>query len=178
MRTSVPVVVLRLAVVAVALLLAHGRPTGVLAQAYDPATGGPPPGAHLHYTRSTWDLVPTLDGAGITGKVVLDCYHDDMDEVQIYGKGFKTTGIYTVWLIRRDGPDVVTRAYVGNGWTGKASEIYSFEARSDGLGNYHGCMRACPLGKWKSLEIRYHPGGKVTDLRTSVPVARVPLKGQ
>lgn len=178
MRTSVPVVVVRLLVVIMALMLAMARPTGVCAQAYDPATGGPPPGSHQHFNRCTWDMVPTAEGAGISGKMILDCYQDELDELHISGKGFKTTGVYTVWLTRRDGPDVITRAFVANGWQGKAAESYSFEARSDGLGNYHGYIRSCPLGKWKTVEIRYHPGGNVADLRTSVPVIRTPIKGQ
>lgn len=177
MRIPLPTLA-RMLVVAMALSWSLGIPWRVQAQAYDPSTGGPPPGSHLHYTRNTWALVPTREGEGISGKIILDCFSDDLDEVHVAGKGFKTTGIYTVWLIRKDGPDTVTRAYIGSGWQGKPAETYWFEARSDGQGNYHGCMRSCPLGKWRALEIRYHPGGKAADLQTSVPVARVSLKGQ
>lgn len=176
MRIATPLVSLCRVLATLSLVLLMAGP--VPAEEYDPATGGPPPGSHQHFNRSQWELVPTADGAGITGKAVLDCYVDDLDELHISGKGFKSTGVYTVWLTKRDGPDVVTRAYVASGWEGKKADEYSFEARVDGQANYHGCIRTCPLGKWKSIEIRYHPRGNAKDLRTSVPVVRIPLKGQ
>lgn len=151
--------------------LAHAQ------KVYDPQGGGPPPGAHLHFTNTKWQIASSSpQGNPITGECVLDCYDDEQDEVTITLKGLQKDGIYTVWVVRKDG-DGWARARVAVQWEGKHENDNFFEVTNPNRLVYHGWLHACPLGKYQKLEIRYHPDKNAQNVDASVPVVKISLKG-
>ena len=146
------------------------------AQWYDPQSGEPPPGTHQHFTSNEWNVVPTTDGTGINGTASLECYSDELDELILRLRGLVHGGVYTVWLLRTEGENSVERAGVAVAWDGPKAKKFSFLAEDDGHVYYRGCLSQCPLGRWKHLEVRYHPNGNVGDLQFSVPVVHMKLR--
>jgi hypothetical protein len=146
-------------------------------QAYNPQNGGPPPGSHQHYTTNKWDVVPLDKDSPVKGICILDCYTDELDEVHLELRGVRPNGVYSVWLTRRESPEVIARASVGIAWEGKAAADATFVGRPNGTANFHGCLHNCPLGTWKTLEIRYHPDKNGKNVETSVLIVKIPLKG-
>lgn len=153
------------------------RATAVDAQLYDPRNGEPPPGHHQHFTQNTWEIKPTPDGEGITGTATLDCYQNDMDVLLLNLKGLQKEKVYSVWLTRKTS-GVEERAKVVLAWEGKKTEIFTFTSEHDGTGFYRGCLKTCPLGHWRNVEVRLHPNGNANDLQTSVTVLTAKLKPQ
>lgn len=152
---------------------------GAGAQTYDPHTGDPPPGQHVLFTDNQWNVVPTPDGKGIKGTIRLDCYTDEYDTVFVNVKGMVPGGKYTCWMVNQEGggPDA-ERAGVSRHWDGDDATKYDFRAEKDGRGYYHGWLSRCPLGRWKYIEVRYHPDGNEKNLEGSVPVLHARCKPQ
>lgn len=161
--------------VAAALLYLWAGP--VQAQVYDPQTGDPPSAQHVHYTSNEWKVAPTPDGENVTGTCRLDCFTDEYDQVFLRLKGLQSQGRYTVWVVNRDKSDGgEERAGVARHWTGDEAEKFDFTAEINGNGFYNGWLSRCPFGKWKFLEVRFHPNGNPKDVEGSVIVSRVKLK--
>lgn len=162
-----------IALLALAAALAVMRPAA--AQLYDPKNGEPPPGQHQHFTSAVWTVKPTPDGGKIEGTVTLDCYLDQKDELILRLKGLQHGQTYSVWLLRKEG-DSVERSGVPQAWEGPKAKEFRFKAMPNGVGFFRGCLTACPLGFWKSVEVRYHPDGNGADLQTSVVVIKQKLR--
>jgi hypothetical protein len=148
------------------------------AQAYDPNTGDPPPGQHTQVTYNKWKLQATPDGGKLQGTVRLDCYSDEYDQVFLKVKGLQPHAKYTVWLVNTEKGEAIERAGVARHWTGDEASEFFFVSEEDGQGFYNGWLTRCPLGKWKYLEVRYHPNGNVKDLDRSVVVAHARMLGR
>jgi hypothetical protein len=147
--------------------------SAVQAQWYDPKNGEPPPGQHLHFNREVWEVSST-EMPEVAGDIVLDCFSDLKDELMIRLKRLPPEKTFSVWLTRKQG-DVVERAKVMKAWEGTNATKFTFKSEDNGNGFFRGCLTACPLGKWKFVEVRYHTDGNGDDLQTSVVLFRKKL---
>ena len=162
-----------LVVVAVGLCLTRGW-----GQVYDPHTGDPPSHSHVQFTTNDWQVEATPDGGKLSGTCRLDCYVDEYDQVYLKLRGLKGQGLYTVWMVKRDKGESEERAGVSRHWNGDDASRFDFTAEPSGSGYYNGWTQKCPLGRWKFLEVRYHPNGNMKDLDSSVVALRVRLRPQ
>lgn len=167
---------MKLRMLSAALMFAALSLTTASAQVYDPKTGDPPSAQHIHFTTNEWTVTATPDGGDLSGDCRLDCYTDEYDQVFLRLKGLKSTGTYTVWMVNRDKDGGEERAGVAKHWNGDDANRFDFTAEASGKGFYNGWLARCPLGRWKTLEVRYHPNGNVKDMESSVVVLRVRVK--
>lgn len=165
----------RMLVVIVATLVMSS--SGGWTQVYDPHTGDPPSGSHVQFTSNEWKFVPTPDGKDVKGECRIDCYTDEYDQVFLTLKGLQKLSMYTVWMVNSDKGET-ERAGVSQHWNGDEANMFFFKSDQNGRGFYNGWLSKCPLGKWKYLEVRYHPNGNEKDIDRSVAIVRVRIKPQ
>jgi hypothetical protein len=163
------------ALATLALLTSLGS-RNATAQLYNPQDGEPPPGVHQRFTDTEWTLKPTPDGVRLRGTARLDCFTDFKDEMIVMLEGGKPKEVYSLWVVRKDG-DLVERAQLFTAWDGPRAKEGKIEFQGDGKSFYRGVFTQCPLGVWKTLEVRYHPDGKFTSLNNSVVVLTAKMKG-
>lgn len=148
-----------------------------LAQLYNPQDGEPPPGVHQRFTDTELELRPTADNTNVSGEASLDCFTDLKDELILRLKGGKSGQAYSLWVVRKDG-DLIERAQLFSAWEGPRSKEGKIEFQPNGTCYYRGVFTQCPLGIWKSIEVRYHPDGKTARLDNSVVVLTGRLRGK
>lgn len=125
---------------------------------------------HDFVNTNAWEIHGDAASSSITGKLVVSCFTDDLDEFKMSLKGLKPNAVYTVWL--------ATSLKETAGRAGVGAPPFKIKTGGGDSVSYQVPLHTCPLTEYRWLEIRYHPDGDPTHLDNSERVVKLRLLAQ